>query len=61
MEASGGSDVYVSGKANTLSVEASGGSDFHGYDLVADICNVEANGGSDVYITRVSLKFQEKS
>jgi len=51
IHASGGSDVKISGKADKLTVDASGGSDFKGYELSADICNVEANGGSDVYIT----------
>ena len=27
------------------------GSDFSGYSLSVDICNVEASGGSDIYIT----------
>jgi len=32
-------------------VEAAGGSDFHGYELVTDNCSVVAGGGSDVHIT----------
>lgn len=48
---SGGSDVRISGKANTLNVDASGGSDFKGYDLVADVCDLEASGASDIEIT----------
>ena len=51
VSASGGSDVFISGKADKLLVDASGGSDFKGYELSADICNVEASGGSDIYIT----------
>ncbi|HXL57328.1 MAG TPA: head GIN domain-containing protein [Chitinophagaceae bacterium] len=51
MEASGGSDIYVSGTAVSLTINASGGSDFHGYDLIADNCEVNASGGSDVNIT----------
>src|SRR5678815_2732900 len=51
IHASGGSDVDISGKAAKLTIDASGGSDFKGYDLAADICNVEASGGSDVHIT----------
>ena len=35
----------------TLDINASGGSDFKGYELTADICNLEASGGSDVYVT----------
>jgi len=49
--ASGGSDVSISGKTTRLTIDASGGSDFSGYELSADICNVEASGGSDVFIT----------
>lgn len=51
MEASGGSDVSISGSTGRLTVDASGGSDFKGYELSADICNVEASGGSDIYVT----------
>jgi Putative auto-transporter adhesin, head GIN domain len=49
--ASGGSDVRISGTAKQLDIDASGGSDFKGYELAADICNLQASGGSDVYIT----------
>jgi Putative auto-transporter adhesin, head GIN domain len=49
--ASGGSDVRISGTAKQLGIDASGGSDFKGYELAADICNLQASGGSDVYIT----------
>lgn len=49
--ASGGSDVKISGTAHNLNIDASGGSDFKGYDLAADLCNLQASGGSDVYIT----------
>jgi hypothetical protein len=51
IEQSGGSDSDISGTAPRLSVHVSGGSDFHGYDLVADECNVEASGGSDIHLT----------
>jgi hypothetical protein len=51
VEASGGSDVKISGTAKQLDIDASGGSDFKGYDLAADVCNLQASGGSDVYIT----------
>jgi hypothetical protein len=49
--ASGGSDVKISGSVKQLDLDASGGSDFKGYDLAADVCNLQASGGSDVYIT----------
>ena len=51
IDASGGSDVKISGTVKKLNVDASGGSDFKGYDLTADVCDVEASGGSDIYIT----------
>ena len=51
LHASGGSDVSISGKAQNITLDVSGGSDFNGYDLSADIANVEASGGSDVEIT----------
>ncbi len=51
INASGGSDVKISGTVKNLNIDASGGSDFKGYDLAADVCNLEASGGSDVHIT----------
>ena len=51
VDASGGSDVKISGTVKNLNIEASGGSDFKGYELTADVCDLEASGGSDVYIT----------
>jgi hypothetical protein len=51
VDASGGSDVKISGMVKKLDIDASGGSDFKGYELTADVCNLQASGGSDVYIT----------
>jgi hypothetical protein len=48
---SGGSDVQIAGKAGSLTVDASGGSDFNGYDLVADVCDLEASGACDIEVT----------
>lgn len=48
---SGGSDVSISGKVTSLQVDASGGSDFNGYDLVAEVCDLEASGASDIEVT----------
>ncbi|NTS41163.1 DUF2807 domain-containing protein [Flavisolibacter sp. BT320] len=48
---SGGSDVRISGKATSLLVDASGGSDFSGYELVAEVCDLEASGASDIEVT----------
>jgi hypothetical protein len=51
IDASGGSDVSISGKSQNITLVVSGGSDFNGYDLSADVANVQASGGSDVEIT----------
>ncbi len=51
IDASGGSDVNISGTVKKADIDASGGSDFKGYELAADICNLQASCGSDVYIT----------
>lgn len=48
---SGGCDADLTGTARTLNIHASGGCDFNGYDMVADVCNVEASGSSDVNVT----------
>jgi hypothetical protein len=48
---SGGSDVRISGKATSLLVDASGGCDFKGYDLVAEVCDLEASGACDIEVT----------
>jgi hypothetical protein len=32
-------------------VEASGASDFKGFDLITEMCNVKASGASDIKIT----------
>jgi hypothetical protein len=48
---SGGSDIKISGKTSSIIVDASGGSDFKGYDLVADVCDLEASGACDIEIT----------
>ena len=48
---SGGSDVRISGRATSLTVDASGGSDFKGYDLVAEVCDLEASGACDIEVT----------
>lgn len=51
VEQSGGSDVRITGKTSTLSVDVSGGSDFKGYDLAAEVCDLEASGGSDIEVS----------
>jgi hypothetical protein len=43
--------VNISGTVKKLAIDASGGSDFKGYELVTEICNLDASGGSDIYIT----------
>ena len=51
VDLSGASDVTITGSATQLSIEASGASDFKGYDLVTDICDARASGASDIKIT----------
>jgi hypothetical protein len=51
VDLSGASDMLVTGNATQISVEASGASDFKGYDLVSDICSAHASGASDIKIT----------
>jgi Putative auto-transporter adhesin, head GIN domain len=51
VEANGGSDVKLNGKANNMRVKVYGGSDFWGYELVADYAILEAHGGSDVNVS----------
>lgn len=48
---SGASDATINGKVNKLKVDANGASDFKGFDLVSDNCEVDASGASDVKIT----------
>lgn len=51
VEQSGGCDVDISGRASTVKVVASGGSDFNGYNLTAEVADLVASGGSDIEIT----------
>jgi hypothetical protein len=48
---SGASDATIKGKVGTLKVDANGASDFKGFELVSDNCEVEASGASDIKIT----------
>jgi hypothetical protein len=34
-----------------VTIDASGGSDIHGYELAADYCIATSSGGSDIHIT----------
>ena len=47
----GASDMNVTCVAVQLNVEASGASDFRGFDLVTDFCDAKASGASDIRIT----------
>ena len=47
----GASSATISGNAATLVVEASGASDFKGFDLVSNFCDAKASGASSVNIT----------
>ena len=50
ISASGGSDCYVKGAAQQLSIEVSGGSDVECGQLDADDVTIIASRGSDVYV-----------
>lgn len=51
VELSGASDVEMNGKVSRMHIEASGASDFKGYDLQTDYCDAEASGASSIKIT----------
>jgi hypothetical protein len=51
MEQSGASDSNVKGKVTDLFINASGASDFKGFDLLTVNCSAEASGASDIKIT----------
>jgi hypothetical protein len=49
---SGASDMTVTGgTATQLRIDASGASDFKGFDLITEVCDAEASGASDIKIT----------
>lgn len=51
MEQSGASDSNVKGRVTDLFINASGASDFKGFDLQTVNCTAEASGASDIKIT----------
>ena len=51
IDLSGASDMTLTGLVGQLNIEASGASDFKGYDLAVDYCNAKASGASDIKIT----------
>jgi hypothetical protein len=51
VEQSGGSDVNIKGHVVNAKLGASGGSDFKGYELIADYAIIQTSGGSDASIT----------
>jgi hypothetical protein len=51
MDISGASNATISGTAANIVVEASGASDFRGFDLVTNYCDAKASGASSVNIT----------
>lgn len=51
MHISGASNATISGTAANIVVEASGASDFRGFDLVTNYCDARASGASSVNIT----------
>ncbi len=48
---SGASGASVKGTTDELKIQATGASNFHGYDLMSTSCRVEATGASDVNIS----------
>ncbi len=48
---SGASDMKISGNVSELKVEASGASDFKGFDLTSDSCDASASGASNIQVT----------
>jgi len=61
LQAEGGTDINLSGRAENLAIMASGASDVNGYDLSAESCYIEASGASDVSITAVKEIWAEAS
>jgi hypothetical protein len=51
VDISGASAMHLSGSATELHIEASGASDFKGFDFVVDYCEARASGASDINIT----------
>lgn len=51
IDLSGASDMVVSGSVSSVHIEASGASNFKGYDLVTENCSAKASGASDIKIT----------
>jgi hypothetical protein len=51
IQLSGASDMTVSGNVAQLKIDASGASDFKGFDLATDYCDATASGASSVKIT----------
>jgi hypothetical protein len=43
--------MNVSGTAMQLTIDASGASDFRGFELSTDYCDAKASGASDINIT----------
>ena len=48
---SSGAQTTISGKAPTVSVEASSGSSFDGYELDSEHCEARASSGASVQVT----------
>ena len=45
-----GAEIYITGKTSELTVEASSGAIFKGYELVSDYCKAKASSGGSVRI-----------
>ena len=52
VDQSSGATIILSGSvANKISLDGSSGSSFRGFDLVADICDIDVSSGSGIQIT----------
>lgn len=51
VDLNGASDATITGIADNVDIEASGASDFKGFDLITNNCNAHATGASDIKIT----------
>ncbi|MEO5682507.1 MAG: head GIN domain-containing protein [Chitinophagaceae bacterium] len=51
VDGSSGSTAHISGKAQTVSIEASSGAGVYGYDLVSDKCDADASSGGAIQVS----------
>jgi hypothetical protein len=51
LNGSGASIITISGKADEMSVDATGACHVKGYELITSMCKIDASGGSNIRIT----------